>query len=280
MPYHQQYSTTLDSKPKARRWPETLPDRRSKRFCTFRFGTLAWETSNGQVHAHFKPGLEIELSGKHIPFGNAGPLMEPDTLVISYLTALEHDVSDPTIQLAKSTAPLPERIQAFLQCFNELENFRRKPLLISYDWFEEAASVKRRVLAQGGDDHSFFDDLCTAIDNAGLSLSETHAIRDEVRNLFLLDQETFTFWVGGIGTKSSPHFRNLTPLGLARSMLEQYQGEPPHTWKRELYDMREQVFAILRTRNKVTINNRIRLLEFTNTCSLWKEPVLLGTPIV
>jgi hypothetical protein len=87
------YGTTLDSDSWARDLPEVLTDCRREKSCQFCFGKLAWGTSKGHIHAHFQPGLEIELAKRKVPFGAVGQLMEPNTLVVSYLTALEHGVS-------------------------------------------------------------------------------------------------------------------------------------------------------------------------------------------
>jgi hypothetical protein len=104
----------------------------------------------------------------------------------------------PSLTSEESTAPLHKRIESFLQCFDKLKSRRRKFLLLSYDWFEKAARVKRRVLARGGNDHTFFDDICKAIDNKPqLSPDRKVDMKARVRRMFLFDEETFTFWVPG-----------------------------------------------------------------------------------
>jgi len=85
-----------------------------------------------------------------------------------------------------------------------------------------------------------------------------------------------------VNLESSLKFRHLAgginPWDLARDTLEQYQSEPQHTWKGELYGMKEEVLNVLRVNNQVFISKKMWLLEFTNTCSLWNELVLLEAP--
>jgi hypothetical protein len=124
------YGTTLDPNSRARPSPEIFPGRRHEKPCQLRFGKPAWETSKGQIHSHFQLGLEIELVKRKVPFGTVGQLMGPNTLAVSYLTALEHGVSNPKFRLEESASPLPKRIEAFLRCFDKLESRRWKSLLV------------------------------------------------------------------------------------------------------------------------------------------------------
>jgi hypothetical protein len=180
--------------------------------------------------------------------------MEPNTLVVSYLTALEHGVSNPEFQLEKSISPLHKLTEAFLRYFDKLEN-QWDPLLLSYDWFEEAAKVKRRVLARGGNDHTFFNDICKAVDNEPLIYDKVD-MKDRFRQMFLLGNETFTFSVPG-GCSISEPWETITPWTLGRGLLELYQSEPPDSWKHELYDMKEKVLHVLDTDNKVIIGKNM-----------------------
>lgn len=103
-------------------------------------------------------------------------------------------------------------------------------------------------------------------------------MKDRVRMLFLLDTETFEFWVEGGFVGSFPGGgKLLDPL-----VWETLNGEhqPPGTWKHELYGMRENVMKVLRTGHRVTITENTWLLEFTSGCPLWNERVLLGAPSV
>ncbi|OIW22968.1 hypothetical protein CONLIGDRAFT_694314 [Coniochaeta ligniaria NRRL 30616] len=283
------FSVTLDPEPWARQWPEELSDRRRERHCEFPFGKLAWTAAGDQLHAHFTPGLESELASAKQPFGFNGTLMEPGTIMASYLTALLHGVSDSEYRLAPPTAPLPERISRLTTCFDLLtsRDGRNEPLLISYDWFEEAARIKRRVLAQGGKDHSFFQDICTNIDTSTdpyfiSQETEREFMKKRVRQLFLLDDETFTFSVPGGQVMSVPaSLGTVTPRSICKTVLLGYEHHPAGSWKRSLFDMEADVVKILEIPNNLTIRKqfRIQLIEFTSWCDLWNKKVFLGAPI-
>ncbi|KAF5536834.1 PFS domain-containing protein [Fusarium napiforme] len=78
------------------------PDLGVPKSCTFPSGKLAWEAVNDQLHAHFTPGVEAHLNTAKQPFREQGNFMEPNTMMISYLTALRYGVgsavSPPTTQ--------------------------------------------------------------------------------------------------------------------------------------------------------------------------------------
>jgi hypothetical protein len=90
----------------------------------------------------------------------------------------------------------------------------------------------------------------------------------------LLDKESFTFWFPGHRRAS---YQINTIYELARGVLDKYEHQPPGSWKRELYDMREDVIAVLRINNRVFIKH-FWFLEFTRESPLWNERVLLGAP--
>jgi hypothetical protein len=282
------YSMSLDPNPYARRSPEPVPDYADEKLCKFLFGTLAWEKTNGQIHAHFDPGLEIELNGEKTPFGAVGLMLEkaePNTWMATYFTALMHGVSDPDLQLPEATASIKERIEKYLYCFRELTLDRSKPRVITPSWFEEAARVRRRILTQGGEDQSFFTDICEVIDKHWRLADEPNRSRSSarevmkrrVRELFLFEEETFTFWVAAPSRKLS---FSLAPHDLARAVLNGYEHEPPGSWKHELYTMKEDVIKVFKTSNRVTMNSNIWLIQFTSGCPLWNERILLGAPAV
>jgi hypothetical protein len=190
------YIVPLDHTPWVRDNPERILNCTEQKSCKFPFGRLAWDEANGRIHAHFEPGLEMELNAEKRPFGVFGSMLEADTCAATYFTALVHGVSNPELRLADATAPLEERIETFLRCLEKL-NQTTKPRVISYGWFEEAARVKRRVLAQGGKDQSFFRDLCEAVDKKPSFYSEIwrKEMKDMVRRHFLLGTETFQLWL-------------------------------------------------------------------------------------
>lgn len=129
------YSFSLDPSRYARSHPERIPNCTDHKRCTFPFGTLAWEKTNGQIHAHFEPGLEMELNAEKIPFGTFGSKLEkvePNTWIVTYFTALMHRISDPDLRLPKATAPIKERIERFLYCFKKPNEHVRKRRVISH----------------------------------------------------------------------------------------------------------------------------------------------------
>lgn len=277
------FSVTPDPDPWNRRHREKLKNRRLDRQCSFTFGQLAWTTVDDELHAHFSPGVESALASAKQPFGPNGRLMDPGTIMASYYTTFYHGgVSDPAYLLASPEQTLPERIARLTTCFGLLSerNGDDKPLLISYDWFEEAARVKRRVLAQGGNDHSFFEDIRETVDNEPLCQSDIafrFRITCEVRKLFLLDNETFTFSVRGMVIPSLQRMP-MTAMSVAEKTLLRYEQQPAGSWKRSLFDMRTDILKVLRISKDMLIRKEsmIQLIEFTSSCELWNRTVFLG----
>ncbi|KAE9368797.1 hypothetical protein N431DRAFT_64443 [Stipitochalara longipes BDJ] len=276
------YALSLDPNPWVRVQPKQIPRYTDQKLCTFPFGRLGWEKTNGQIHAHFEPGLEKELGAEKIPFARLTHRPEANTLVVTYFTALMHGISDPDLQLADPKAPLKERIRRLLDCLYKLRCGSDKPRIFSYRWIEEAARIKRRVLAQGGKDHSFFKDICETIEKQFSDANELRAAMiSELRERFLLDEEIFTIWVPA--NQGNPSEIS-TSLGLSlRDMLEEtlksYEHQLSGTWKHDLYEMRRDVIKILYTSNKIFLNRNTSLLEFTSGSPMWHERILLGAPL-
>lgn len=90
-------------------------------------------------------------------------------MAATYFTALMHGVSDSHMRLPDATAPIKERIGRLVYGMRSLTEtpmtFILEPCVICSSCFEEAARIKRRVLAQGGTDHTFFEDICRLIDD-------------------------------------------------------------------------------------------------------------------
>jgi hypothetical protein len=245
---------------------------------------ISWTKTGGEIHAHFEPGPEKELDAEKALFDQleySQYRLDPNTWITTYLTALEHGTSDSDLHLAEIEAPITERIERLLYCMNKSAFDSLTPRLVSSAWFEEAARVKRRVLAQGGEDHSFFADICETLDKDPFSHIPEKSRGDfrekskiKARELFLLDKESFTFWFPG---RRRASYQINTIHELARGVLDKYEHQPPGSWKRELYDMREDVIAVLRINNRVFVKH-FWFLEFTRESPLWNERVLLGAP--
>lgn len=258
------------------RFPHTkrLPDRRQSMSCEFSFGELAWDSAGNQVHAHFSPGLETEMLSEKQPFGYTSKSLVPGTIMALYLTTLDHYVSDSRFSLPSATSPLLERVDRLITCFQMLQ-LRQNPkhsqlLLISYDWFEEAARIKRRILARGGGDHSFFHDL----------VGNNQDTEGPIRDLFLLDNDSFTFIIPG-SRHSSNDAEPFWIRQCAEKTLSDYEMEPDGSWKRSLFEMRDFVIKVLSIPRDVIIrpSMNVQLVEFTGSCDLWDKKVLLGAPI-
>ncbi|EEA26016.1 hypothetical protein TMatcc_005732 [Talaromyces marneffei ATCC 18224] len=277
------YSTTPDPDPWACQEEEEMPNRREAKQVTFPFGELAWSTVEGKTHAHFKPGLEKELANAKVPFGDeVGSKFEPGTLIASYLTALNHGASDPNFQLASPTAPISERIDRFVKCFMALAKGGREPLIISRDWLEEAARIKRRVLAEGGSNRSFYDDIIDAIDAVDKSEMPRDTkgfIKHEIRLRFFFEKDSFHFYLDG-GTETSGPVPFYWIERLSKEVLESYKSHPAGTWKRTLYESRHDVQSVLRVYPCVYMKKWLLVQEFTRGCELWKGNVLLGAPVL
>jgi hypothetical protein len=263
------------------RAPAQVPSCASEKVCNFPFGRLAWNETEGQIHAHFEPGQEKELDAEKVPFDQLEyPLrrLDPNTWIATYLSALENGISDSDFYLADIDAPIEKRIEKLLYCFNNLDFDFSSKRLISAAWFEDAARVKRRVLADGGNDHSFFIDICEAFDKrctdgAFITRADREKWKQTLRERFMLD-EGFTMWFEG---SRKPSFKHPLWDELASDILATYEHQPPGTWKRELYEMRGYVLRVLKIDNRVFLKN-FWFLEFTKGCPLWNERVLLGAP--
>ena len=212
--------------------------------------------------------------------------MDPGTVMVSYYIARIYGVSDPTFQLARPEAPLLERIERLSACFDMLRTqYRAKLVLTSTIWFEEAARVKRKVLANGRNDHSFYEDMCEAIDQEPLLSSTTlkHQMKNDVRKMFLLDDETFVFLVPGTRIPSMPlRSGRVKEMDLVNATLGKYAKEPEGSWKRALFEMRDSILKTLDVRTAILLRKemRIQLLKFTAGCELWNKKVLPGAPVV
>jgi hypothetical protein len=108
-----------------------------------------------------------QLQEDKIPFGEAGQHMEANTHFAAYQNALMYGISDTQLAFPEASRPLKERAEHFVRC---LEWWRRRkeedaPVLVTYDWLKQAARVKRRVLAGGGEDRWLYERCCEHIDS-------------------------------------------------------------------------------------------------------------------
>jgi hypothetical protein len=274
------YSSTPDRGRWGRSKDENLPSRLALMECPFPFGNLAWSTkSSGVIHAHFTPGLESELRAKKQPFGEIGSRMEPNTWITSYLVALKYGVSDMTFRLEEDKALEDDRVERFLACLDGSPHpisEVKKPILISYDWLEEAARVKRRVLTKGGRNLSFFYDVCDAIDAMDDDELEKTRLKARTQADFFLDGASFTFYVPG---SNLPSFGDGPAHKQAIETLARYESEPQGTFKHGLYLKRNTVIKLLFIKSEIQLTKNMWVLEFTNSSPLWNERLLLGAPL-
>ncbi|KAF4785501.1 hypothetical protein HER10_EVM0006904 [Colletotrichum scovillei] len=257
--------------------------------CRMSFGTLSWEMAinQPQVHAHFRPGIEHELASEKRPFSRYKISMDVGTIMVSYLTALHHSVSDQRFQLAAPQASLSERIERLLECFHMLgERVTRRIMsrrsrtthqdidgvIFSHEWFNQAASVKRRLLAQGGDDRSFFDDIHERC--------STERERKGLGEFFFFGKEGFDFKPGIVERRSLLETPRL-PEDIVMQVLLSYETCPAGSWKRSLFESREDVLRVAAIPKTIYPEDYapMVILWYTPSSDIWDQTVLLGAPI-
>lgn len=288
-PYHK-------LEPEYQRETKKLPNRRLERRCELPFGELSWDMNGNSFHAHFDPGSKDDLLSMKWPFGPNGQRIDPQggTIMASYFTALVTGVSHSEYQLASADKPLRERITRVIACFMLLrrrfwESLSEGPIMFSYDWFEMAARVKRRALAQGGQDHSFYEDVSRAIDDEPrLSFDESQRYRQKksLRELFLFDNDTFTFEIApraDEAPKTSYRIRDEMAYDIMQQIVVDtlfgYGQQPAGSWKHNLFEMRDEVLKLLNIERVVNPwGFNIELIEFTRQCELWDKKIFLGAP--
>lgn len=77
-----------------RRNPAPILNQSDDQLCKFQSGTVAWKETNGQIHAHFEPGIDAELNAEKVPFGDLGSLFERNTWLqpTSQLSCMEYQI--------------------------------------------------------------------------------------------------------------------------------------------------------------------------------------------
>lgn len=66
---------------------------------------------------------------------------------------------------------------------------------------------------------------------------------------------------------------------LIGKFLEPHKDCPSVSWKRTFYETRDDVRKVLDVRPSVSAKKWWLLLDFTRSCDLWREQVLLGAPV-
>jgi hypothetical protein len=122
-----------------------------------------------------------------------------------------------------------------MACLAELEKvYSQNPVLITYEWLEQATRIVRRALAGGGEDRSLYNDICKRINKStGLTLSGRHEIKAVIRSRFLFDEGLSFYIRGDIGDSKEPndHERDMVVSKLITDVLNGYSQEPHHSWK-------------------------------------------------
>lgn len=262
------------------RYDEKVDHRLGKQYSLV-FGKLAWDVINGQVHAHFTPGAERTLTSETQPFGPWATGASAGMVMASYFTALLYGVSDPKFYLASPKAPLLKRVERLIDCVTNLTKKRKTTIFISSDWFQEASRVKRRVVTQGGDDLSFFDDVVEILQSdAELTQLRGGRLKEDIREVFLLDSHEFAPWIRGDSIPSGLAGEPSTAWLACERVLSGYADQPAGSWKRNLFDTRKMVLKVLGLSNRIYLSSEMKLqyVEFTRTCDIWQKTIFLGAP--
>ncbi|KXH27243.1 hypothetical protein CSIM01_11267 [Colletotrichum simmondsii] len=251
------------------RWDDhrnLCPGRRNP--CVLSFGKLGWKTVGDQcqVHAHFSPGIEQELCSEKRPFDHDGNSMDVGTIMASYLTALHHGVSDQRFQLAAPIASLSERITRLLECFRLLCRGPRRTRAGNFIKKHDHRVVDEVLIfhMSGGDDRSFYDDV--------YELCSSRKEKDDLWEFFIFGGEGFAFLndttedisYGGIP---------MLPVDAVRKVLLSYETCPAGSWKRDLFERREEVVKVAKIRKTFYLWDYapMRILWYTPNSDIWKE---------
>jgi hypothetical protein len=207
--------------------------------------------------------------------------MERNTLWQVYLNALELGVSDPRLAWPEVTEPLAVRMDKLISNIKEVQH-TSSPLLITHEWLENASRIKRRVLANGGGDRSFFVDIETCLggwdyfDDDITTRLRIQSANEDLKDYFMFNNEGFTADFFEEHPKSRQPAPYKTMVGAISKALDEYSNEPEGTWKHNLYNMKEQVIAVVMVRNKLILSDYVWILDFDRSSSLWKKRVRLG----
>ncbi|KAK0744293.1 hypothetical protein B0T21DRAFT_281119 [Apiosordaria backusii] len=265
-----------------------LPNREIAKECKFSFGSLVWDTAaDGQLHGRFLPGLESEMVATKQPLGEITANMEPGTIMVSYLNALNHGVSDSSFYLLPADAPLHSRVERLIACFESLwarGSTRGAPLIMTRRWFEDAARIKRRILTNGGNDASFLNDVVATVNTDDLGCGHEREEMEKIRKTFFFGSDSFTFHVL-LGYRFPAISEILCMRRVCRTMNEickaallSYAQEPVGTWRHQLFQMKDQVLKVINLGPEIYLTQtmNVHLVEFTQDTELWHKTMLLG----
>ncbi|KAK1657845.1 hypothetical protein BDP55DRAFT_416677 [Colletotrichum godetiae] len=180
------------------------------------------------------------------------------------LTTLENQVSDSQNFLAPSTAPISERIKRLCACFKLLRLRRgqhyQNTLFITYDWFEQAARVKRRALLENGDNHLLRHDwgrgFVAAMKDFFPDCEEQVWSRESegqkaVDRHFLFKGQQFEFVVPDEDNGVSEDISESMVLESLETTLRGYEQELEGSWKRKIFNTSEDIHRVVEIPNKV-----------------------------
>ncbi len=96
------------------------------------------------MYTHISPlGRESDLRTAKQPLGYCGGLIEPGTLMATYLSALENGSLDSELRLAPPTASIRERVDKLFLCLSKMKRGRygmEATCSCPYDWFDEGCT--------------------------------------------------------------------------------------------------------------------------------------------
>lgn len=160
--------------------------------CEFSFGALTMDSNwcaqsrDKRFRATFEPGTQQDLSKKKVPFPKKyymedgemqfeqGPFMAKYWAGMENATPVTDDRGIGLVPVAN--APLLERIQYYVrsaqlldpscncaypncECGNRVDSEQPAPRLVTYEWLEHIARIKRRATTDGGNDTKLLEYL-------------------------------------------------------------------------------------------------------------------------
>jgi hypothetical protein len=241
--------------------------------------------------------VDAELNTIKQLFGEEGSYMESGTIMASYLSAFAHGASKAQFHLPSPDEPLKKRVTALVSCLEQLRENRDDLLLLSSDWIKSASRIRQRVLTQGSEDDSFYQNICGTLDQIpytrawGNEKDEKAVLKREIYTLFPFSndgEERYPLSKGrdkscvGPGRGSDrPSERDsfIGTRGVIEKALERYVDEPRGSWKRGLYEMKDEVIKLINLSHEGIVGRNVYILRFTRSPDLWEEKVLLGAPV-